>query len=251
MTQEINRNNFDEFWLDHEKYYDNNKFIECVISEKASSRPIIKKSLKQAILEHHFPNNTIKRHLKDLDFRVLADELPEGNHRKGNLGEIIASEHLCQRFDYKMPVYKLRYRDSPLSMRGEDVVAFKIENGCIKSVCIGEAKFIKEFKNETVKKSHSKLKTAHIKSYTLSMIRNILDEKEDDLAPQIDDIIKKLANDDFPRENWIFVVSGDKPNDPFEVLRNEDTVINLHVFSLYLENLIEFSEEIYNFSDIR
>jgi len=246
MSPKINRTNFDAFWIEYDSYIDNSEFIECILIEKPGSRELIKEALNQTILEHHFPLKTIQRHLKKLEFDNLARELPIGNTRKGNFGEIVASEHLCQRYNYEMPVYKLRYRDSPMPMRGEDVVAFKIENGIIKAISIGEAKFMAEFDSTEVKNAHIKLeKTYSVKPYTLSQIRNILDDKDDELALQVDNIIGKLGSGEFPRENWIFIVSGTKSNNPFGILKNMSTIENLHVFNLYLENLIEFTEEVY------
>lgn len=250
MDTEIDRNNFDKYWLDYERNFDNSKFIECILCEKPGSREKIKKSLKQAILEYHFPINTIKRCLEKLDFKQLAEDLPDGDNMKGNFGEVIASEHLCQCYNYQMPVYKLRYRDSPMPMRGEDVVAFKIEDdNNITAITIGEAKFMADFRPSEVKNAHEKLEKTYIKSYTLSQIRNILDDKGDELslrlASQISDISGKLGNNEFPRENWIFIVSGEKKDEPFNNLKSIKVVENLSVFVLYLENLIAFTEEVF------
>lgn len=246
VMQIINRTNFDEHWLDYESYFDNSKFIECVLVEKPNSRKLVKKALNQAVLDHHFPPKTIERHLKNLDFKRLAEELPVGSTRKGNFGEIVASEHLCQRYGYEMPVYKLRYRDSNMPTRGEDVIAFKVENGIITTISIGEAKFMAEFRSSKLEEAHVRLnKTYIVKPYTLSQIRNILDEKGDELASQVDNIIGKLGIEDFPRENWIFLVSGSKPNDPFRKLKDLSTVENLRVFCLYLDDLIGLTEEVF------
>lgn len=253
MNPEINRNNFDEHWLEYESNSDNTKFIECILIEKQGSRELIKDALKQAILEHHFPINTIKRCLEKLDFKQLAEDLPDGATMKGNFGEVIASEHLCQCYNYQMPIYKLRYRDSPMPMRGEDVVAFKIKDEIITGITIGEAKFMADFRPSEVKNAHEKLeKTYIIKPYTLSQIQFILDDKGDELslklASQISDIGGKLGDNEFPRENWIFIVSGEKKDEPFNNLKSIEVVENLRVFVLYLENLIEFTEEVFKIS---
>ena len=91
----ITKTNFDQFWLEYERFEHNSKFTECKLKEISGSRESIKKSLNQAILEHHFPIKKIKSHLIKLRLPLLSEELSTGNTRTGNFGEIVASEHIC------------------------------------------------------------------------------------------------------------------------------------------------------------
>ncbi len=252
----INRDNFDALWLESDnsgKGY--TKFQHLPVKEKGSVREFVKPALVEAILDHHIHRQRIKGVLKRLGFveaaKYFSSHLPRNDKtRKGNFGEVVASEHLRQRYGYKMPVFKLRFMDNPnVPMRGEDVVAFEIaENNKITAICIGEAKTLERYAQAKVKEAHERLVTAyHPHPVTLSLISNILHERGDhDLAAQIDMIIETLALKPFPRHNWLFVITGDKPRDPFSPIEKIDGVVeNLRTVSLHLPQLSLFVKEIF------
>ena len=184
---DISRDNFDGHWLrslESAHHYENLEHLP--VQEIEDSRQLVEHAVRQAIVDHHIHRQRIAERLRTLGHEVaatfFADELPKNQQtRKGNFGEVVASEHLVQRFGCAMPVLKLRYRDSAnLPMRGEDIVAFQIEDGRITCVCVGEAKAVVTYRRQTVLEAHKRLDHAyHPRPLTLAMIAQILYDRGD------------------------------------------------------------------------
>lgn len=261
MDYDVNRDNFDALWLESDnsgKGY--TKFQHLPVKEKEGIRESVKPAIIEAILNHHFHRKRIEGALEKLEFVEAAKHfrtfLPKKERiRKGNFGEVIASEHLRQRYGYEIPVFKLRYMDTPkMPMRGEDIVAFEIaENNKITTICIGEVKTLERYNRARVLEAHKRLIVAyHPYPTTLSLISNILYERGDnDLAEQIDVILEILSLKPFPRHNWLFVITGNQPRDPFGPIEEIDSVVeNLRTVSFHLPRLSLFVNEIFENLDI-
>ena len=252
----LSRNNFDEFWLENVSPLNYKKLSHKPLQEKANSRNAVAPYITQAIIDHHLNRRRIADWLNELDHNKTASEivknLPRDDRtRKGNFGEVIASEHLRQKHGYLMPVFKLRYRDSHnMPMRGEDIVAFVLTpQRKISKVCIGEAKTLSRFASRTVLDAHNRLKNSyHPCPETLSMLANILYEiGNKKLGSEIDRISRLLARKDVPTENWIFLITGNKPRNPFEEIEKlEDIIEPLVCVDLQLPNLKVFVDDLFD-----
>jgi len=252
----VSRDNFDEFWLENGSPLDYKKLFHKPLREKENSRNTVAPFVSQAIVDHHLNRGRIADWLNKLGYVQTASEiaanLPKDDRtRKGNFGEVIASEHLLQRQGYHMPVFKLRYRDSHnMPMRGEDIVAFILTpQGKISKVCIGEAKTLTSFASRTVLDAHDRLKKSyHPSPETLSMLANILYERGDDgLGREIDRVSRLLAERGIPTENWIFLITENEPRDPFaEIEKLEDIIEPLICVDLQLSNLKVFVDDLFN-----
>lgn len=249
------RDNFDAHWLEAGAPAVHPNLRHLPMNEVEGSRARISNPLSRAIVDHHAHRQRVADRLQALGHEgasaYFLDELPRNDRtRKGNFGEVVASEHLIQRYGYTMPVFKLRYRDSNLPMRGEDIVAFKIDDQQrITCVIIGEAKTIVTYSANTVRQAHERLKTAyHPRPMTLGMLAEILYAMDNaPLASQIDDIAVRLARDAFPRENWIFLFCQQCPADPFACLNdNDSTIPGLHCVNLSLADLTAFVNRLFD-----
>lgn len=262
MDYDINRDNFDTFWLeldDSDKGY--TKFEHRPLKEKQGVRESVRPALIEAILNHHFHPERIRETLERLEFAKaaehLCDYLPkEGRTRKGNFGEVVASEHLRQRYGYKMPVFKLRFMDNPnMPMRGEDIVAFEMsEDNKITTICIGEAKTSERYNRDQVKKGYDRLVIAyHPHPISLSLICNILYERGDhDLAKQIDMVLEDMVSRYFPCHNWLFIITGNRARNPFGPIEEKDSVVkNLKTVNLCLPRLSSLINDIFENPVIR
>ncbi len=140
-----------------------------------------------------------------------------------------------------MPVFKLRYMDHPnMPMRGEDLVAFRLsDEGVIAGLCVGEAKTLRQFRPQEVRDAHIRLRQAyHPHPVSLLLISSILHTQGSPLAEQIDTILETLALRPFPRDNWIFIITGNDPSDPFSAIEVADDVLeNLTCVNLCLTEL--------------
>lgn len=162
----MDRSDYDRHWLNPAAAVAGyTKFAHRPMAEIPNARDLVKPHLSAAIVDHHTHRSRAAHLLAELGHTATAAEiairLPKNDRtRKGNFGEVVASEHLRQRHGYAMPVFKLRFRDHQnLPMRGEDIVAFVTDaNGMITKVCIGEAKTLVTFAGQTVASAHERLK---------------------------------------------------------------------------------------------
>lgn len=246
--KEMNRGDFDGHWfVPSAPLPQYTKFSHRPVAEVPGMRDVAKPFVGQAIVDHHLHRQLVADRLQDLGYpqtaAAIRDELPKSDRtRKGNFGEVIASEHLVQRYGYLMPVFKLRFRDHPnLPMRGEDVIAFvRDAHGSITKVCVGEAKVIVAFAHQTVEKAHERLAyTYHPHPETLHLIVSILHERGDHaFARDVDRLRDRLASGVVAQENWIFIITDDAPPDPFVRLESMPQVVSsLNCVNLRLSDL--------------
>ena len=104
------------------------------------------------------------------------------------------------------------------------------------------------FDSREVQHAHDRLKQAyHPHPVSLLMISNILHDRGDALATQVDIVIETLGTKPLSRENWIFIITDSRPRDPFSVLQDSaDVVENLSCVDLRLEGLTAFVKEIFD-----
>ena len=193
------------------------------LREVAGTRDDILVPLTQAVVDHHSHLLRIKNWIATLGFAGTKAELDKQlkfghNTRMGNFGEVIASETLIQREGYSMPLFKLRYRDCKLPMRGEDIIAFRLgANGLIDLLIVGEAKAYTTYAKQAVEKALERLQICYSPHpQTLELIAEILYGADRDAeAVAIDELISKLATNQVDQEHWIVFMTGDENSDPF------------------------------------
>jgi hypothetical protein len=220
------------------------------LSDTAEVRESIEEHIGASIVEHHINRCRISSVLQDLGHagaaQFFSSELPRSERtRKGNFGEVVASDYLVQRQGYSMPVLKLRFRDhANLPMRGEDIVAFRLNaNRQIDAVIVGEAKCLVRYEGRTIEDAHARLSSAfHPRPLTMSMLSEILYERGDDeLASEIDRVSHTLARSSFRREHWLFLINERQPETVFSTLDDFDEVLpDLHCVGVILADLTSF-----------
>jgi Cap4 SAVED domain len=255
MPEALGRHNFDQAWFAAGTLNtDYTKFTHSPVKEDAA-RVRVRPPFTEAVVDHHIAPEALEGALARMGFMktkaMLMERLPtEPRTRTGNFGEVLAAEHLRQRHGYDMPVFKLRYMDNPqMPMRGEDLVAFRIGiKRVITALCVGESKAMQNFDSRAVKDAHLRLKTAyHPHPVSLMMISSILHDRKSKLAEQVDTIIETLGIRPIHRENWIFLITGNRPTDPFSEIQADAAVVeNLTCVDVVLVNLSDFVTEIFN-----
>jgi hypothetical protein len=250
---EITRENFDGHWLRQRrgrkaaKASKTPKFKAVSFEESEGIRDEVHNPLLLAVYDHHVHPDRVASKLRRLGYdeaaKALLENLPKADAtRKGNFGEVVASEHLRQRHGFDMPVFKLRYADNPhMPLRGEDLVAFEMDpKKGIAALCIGEAKVRTTNSAAAVREAHERLSDAyHPYPVALSLIASVLhDQGAHGLADQVDELMEMVADGRFPRSNWIFVITENRPKDAFEVLVDEEeTFENLICVHVQLDGL--------------
>jgi len=256
MDANPDRTCFDGHWFDEAvRNVAYTRFEHRPIVEREGLREQVKAHLAEAVLDHHIAPGAVAGVLRRRGFRkaaeILTGRLPADERtRTGNFGEVVASEHLRQRYGYEMPVFKLRYMDNPqMPMRGEDLIAFRIgRRRTIDALCVGESKAMKNFDAREVEDAHGRLQLAYRPHpISLLLISNILHEKGDALADRVDVIIETLATRPVRRENWIFIFTGSRPRDPFSTIQASTVVVeNLTCVDLRLDGMDDLIRELFD-----
>ena len=253
----VDRDNFDSVWLaPGAKTGRYSKFSHTPVRERSGVRGGIKGALREAVVDHHKHIKLVAKLLEKHGFKkasqILSSQLPRSqNTRMGNFGEVVSSEHLRQRYGYAMPVFKLRYADNFLMpMRGEDILCFELnDKSRILSICLAEAKTLAAYRASAAVAAHDRLADAFNPfPVCLSLIASVLYDRGDiSLADQIEEIIARLPSQAFPRKNWIFMICGDEPNNPFDAIEKKSQVVkNLSCVDVYLPNLQDLVKEIFD-----
>lgn len=136
--KKITTDNFIIHWLTDSSGNKYKKFRHLELVEKSGAREDILEPLTTVIFIHHNSPDAfekdIKYLIKELGYSeteavIEVDRRPrDENIRKGNFGEVLASEYLKQKEGYLIPVYRLRYsQHSDASPPGDDVLAFKLD----------------------------------------------------------------------------------------------------------------------------
>ncbi len=242
---EITANNFIIHWLVDSPSNNYRKFTRLELVEKDGAREDVLEPLSTVIFIHHNDPEAAK----ELDRRP-GDE----NIRKGNFGEVLASEYLKQKEGYLIPVYRLRYSQHPdASPPGDDVLAFKLDSqkGSKKEICITEVKVRNRFDSDAVKEAYEKIDKSYNglrpRPKTLLFIIHILrKEKKDNLADELLNLLDRTRGNSFNVRHIIFLITGNKPRDPFNVIESiEKPVRNLTAVNLTLNDLTEFVNTVF------
>ena len=251
----ITRDTFDQFWFDEKTARRIDRFRSISLEEVEGSRSVVESSLLAALYDHHIHPRRVAGALRRLGYEraatALLDHFPkEDSTRKGNFGEVVASEHLRQRHGLNMLVFKLRYADNPnMPQRGEDLIAFEMnEQARIVVLCIGEAKVRSGDSSAAVRSAHERLANAfHPYPVALSLISSVLhDQNQHALAEQVDGLMETIAQRDFPRQNWIFVITEYQPQNAFQALTEDlGLVENLTCVHIRLKDLGTFISRLF------
>jgi hypothetical protein len=254
----VNRENFDRFWLRQKGSRRRKGFQAISLEEAEGSRTKIEGALLAALYDHHIHPHRVSGALRRLGYEkaaaVLLQHFPRADRtRKGNFGEVVASEHLRQRHGLQMPVFKLRYADNPqMPQRGEDIVAFEVDDEArIVTLCIGEAKVRITNSSAAIREAHDRLSDAyHPYPVALSLISSVLHESGNhELGDQVDELMETMAQKRLPRQNWIFVITESQPSDTFKVLTEETGLVeDLMCVHIRLDDLGELVTSLFESS---
>ena len=204
------------------------KFSCTTLAEVASSRPRIAKALSEAVFVHHNDPGIYREKLRHLGYPSTADALDRrpraAKTRMGNFGEVVASEFLRQIRGYDIPVYRLRYNaNDESSPKGDDVLAFEFADkakGTKDTVIVAEVKVRSEYRSDAVEDAHDSLNTGkRPRPKSFSFVVDVLfREGREAEAKRLLDLSKKFGKRSLVRRSLLFLVTGNTPPAPFDVL---------------------------------
>ncbi|MFX2144868.1 Hachiman antiphage defense system protein HamA [Acinetobacter baumannii] len=91
-------------------------------------------------------------------YSKLKSKFPKGKKlRSGDIGEVISRTYIEKHLDYIVPIKKLQWRDHrEMAMRGDDVIAIKIDGDDIKFIKC-EAKSVQSLNRNTLEEARKEL----------------------------------------------------------------------------------------------
>jgi hypothetical protein len=244
----LSHKNFLANWLRAAPDTKHTTFTCTLLDEVSGSRPAIEQALGDAVFVHHNDPEAYRAKLARLGYRATAvalDRRPRSKTtRLGNFGEIVASEFLRQVRGYTIPVYRLRYNgNDESSPKGDDVLAFEFadkSSGAKDTVIVAEVKVRSAFRTDAVEEAHDALRNGHRprpKSF-LFVVDMLFREGRTDEMYRLLDLSTKFGKRSLTRKSVLFLVTGNKPDDPFASLDTKGKLApNLEAIHLPLDEL--------------
>ena len=200
-----------------------------VFSEKIGARDSQRKAIIKAVADHFTSIRRLEAAITRLGFArsvsVLRNSLPSDiRTQSGDLGEILCTEYIIQKTNFRVPVKKLRWKDDRnLAMRGNDVLAFGLRH-TRKLVLKVESKSRASLYASTIVEAEKGLfqNDGRPNPSSIAFIVNRLEE-EGRYAES--DFVSSLLQDDFSLKNiehMIFVLSGNPPQSVLDKSKTED-----------------------------
>ena len=242
-----------EYGAPHSSY---TRFRHVSLIERTDKREMILRSLAKTMFVHHNDPKEYSAVVASLGYEQAAQEFDkrplDDKTRKGNFGEVLTCEYLRQREGYDVPVYRLRWNTNPdTAMRGEDVLAFKFgeSDGTGREVCIAESKVMSAYDQREVRAAHEQLRSSvRPRPHSIPFIYSVLYQMgERDKAWAVLAFQDRFAPHPPVRRNFLMLVTGNRPRDPFRVVQIEpDLVENLTAADLQLTELSSLVQELFD-----
>jgi hypothetical protein len=190
-----------------------------VYREREGGRSAVFSGLTETVKGHFVKIESLQRMGFERAAAVLEAKLPtRASVRSGDMGEILATEYVRERTDFRVPINRLRYKDDrDTTMRGDDTVGFRRLDGRIQVLKV-EAKSRARLSKDVVRDACDALKrhSSRPNPSSLAFIAGILREQDrDEEAEQVESVLeRRVAERDL--EHLVFTLSG---NDPVPVLK--------------------------------
>jgi hypothetical protein len=255
-TETTITDDFIQEWLDRGAAWPvYTRFRHVPLTEHTNKRGNVLEPLARTIFIHHNDPEEYRDIVAGLGYEQASREFDkrprDDKTRKGNFGEILASEYLRQVEGYDVPVYRLRWNTNPdTSMRGEDVLAFKFGNpdGTGREICMTEAKVMSRYDRDEVETAHRQLRSGYRpRPNSIPFVHSVLWQRgEREKAAMILAFQNRLAPHPPIRRNFLMLVTGSRPRNPFQVIEVEPEVVeNLTAANLLLTDLTNLVNELF------
>jgi hypothetical protein len=205
---------FIDSWLDGARPLDQHANL-WVYREREDARSIVVPAVCEAVKDHLVGLDVLQRIGGYPECAaVIKNSLPTRKKiRSGDLGEILATEYVDQKTDYRVPIRRLRYKDDrDTAMRGDDVLAVR-PSGNVTQVLKVEAKSRAALGTTTVSEASAALmkNAARPNPSTLAFVSKRLREvgRDDDAA--IIEQLQRRAVREQDIEHLLFTFSGNNP----------------------------------------
>jgi len=194
-----------------------------VLNERPQRQPKAVELLQTLVPKHYVQPALVRKWLKQWGYvealKAVKNDLPEEKKaRSGDIGEILATEYVNRQLDFAVPIFRLRWRDHrELALRGDDILAIKIESPTRVHFLKGEAKSGLRLSADVVDDAKKALRShrGRPSSHSLNFIvKRLSDLGRDDLAGALDDFLCRKQIPVQRLTHLLFTVCGNDP-DPY------------------------------------
>ncbi len=209
-----------------------------LLREKPNTQPEAIAVLRRIVPAHYYDpariNKWLKKWCKSRCLSILKSNLPASKKaRSGDIGEILATEFVNRKLDYKVPIFRLRWRDDrEMALRGDDIFAVRADANGALHFLKGEVKSRQKLSSDVLADAATSLKKhdGRPAPYTINFVVNRLVKLgESDLSEQLEDYLSPKSIPPKRVTHLVFTLSG---NDPMKHLQS------------YLDDLSERIEQI-------
>jgi hypothetical protein len=189
----------------------------CILRERLAHRAKAIQAIARVIPEHYYPPGLLEQRLKKLGYEKTAasikGHLPQTKRaRSGDLGEVLATEFVNRKLEFKVPVFRLRWKDGrDMALRGDDVVAIRIDELHRLHFLKGEVKSRQIISSSTISDAAAQLRRhrGRPSPFVLNFIANRLYEgNETDLYERLEQHLTGRAIPMQRLTHFIFTLSG-------------------------------------------
>lgn len=194
-----------------------------ILKEVRSSRPKIKEALNNIVQTHYLDANRVRNLIVRLGYKKASKRLNEYlpltlKARSGDLGEILATEYVNRRLPFRVPIFRLRWKDGrEMALRGDDLIAIK-NDGPRLQILKGEIKSRRKLTTTTVRhalvqlRRNSNRPSGHTINYIVDRLLELGDDQTADLLDRYLD--SGISNKDL--HHLLFTVSANDPTALFD-----------------------------------
>jgi hypothetical protein len=226
-----------------------------VLGEKDGARANVLSQLCDSVAEHLVGTDILAVLGFPKSSAAIRNRLPTSKQiRSGDLGEIIATDYVHEKSQFKVPLRRLRYKDDRnTSMRGDDLIALDTTVSPVR-VLKAEVKSRATLAAAAVRLACTALEAnrGRPKASSLAFISMRLRERgEDEIAALIEGLQEgELRLDQV--HHLVFTVSGNAPLNHLESCLNDPvTAAERRLIGLHVENHQDFVHGIFNSLDAR
>jgi hypothetical protein len=225
-----------------------------ILKERSGERTPTLALLVPVVLCHYDDPQRISARIARLGYpkaaRIIREQMPLGKRtRSGELGEILATEYVNRKLQYRIPIFRLRWKDGrEMALRGDDLIGLRIEKGGL-NLLKGEVKSRARLTSGVIDKASELLRrnSGRPNAHTMVFVMNRLEEQGNTkIARRLEESLAGSGIKPDQLCHYIFVFTGNDPGRHLDqYLRSYQGRIQQIVAGLVVEDHPDFIAEVY------
>jgi hypothetical protein len=224
-----------------------------VLGEVYSARREVASTLNEVVQTHYVDPERVKERIERLGYKKAAKRLNSylpttSRARSGDLGEILATEYVNRRMSFRVPLFRLRWKDGRnMALRGDDVIAIGNEGGNLQ-LLKGEVKSRRKLVATTVRYALRQLRknasrpSGHTVNY---LIDRLIELGRPKTAARLEDYLD-IGISAQNLHHLLFTLSANDPTELFDAeLVDYSRKVDFAAVGLVVKDHADFIKQIY------